>query len=110
MDPGTIAEIKKQTNLRESQFGERREGELHRRINLDPGYLSPAKLVLATTKDYDHRIYLGKGIYAEVTLRYTEFSYQPCKWTYPDYREESHLKIFNEIRAIYMQQLREEGV
>ncbi|MBU4561509.1 DUF4416 family protein [bacterium] len=78
----------------------------NRSINLDPGYLTPAKLVLATTKDYQHRIYYGKGIYGEVTLRYKKKSFIPWEWTYPDYRTEEYIEIFNHIRKIYMEQLK----
>ncbi|MBU4128896.1 DUF4416 family protein [bacterium] len=80
--------------------------EGNRSINLDPGYLTPAKLVLATTKDYQHRIYYGKGIYGEVTLRYKKKSFIPWEWTYPDYRTEEYIEIFNHIRKIYMEQLK----
>lgn len=81
--------------------------EKNRSINLDPGYLAPAKLVLATTKDYQHRIYYGKGIYGEVTLRYKKRSFIPWEWTYPDYRTKEYIEIFNHIRKIYMEQLRQ---
>lgn len=80
--------------------------EGNRSINLDPGYLAPAKLVLATTKDYQHRIYYGKGIYGEVTLRYKKKSFIPWEWTYPDYRTKEYIEIFNHIRKIYMEQLK----
>lgn len=78
----------------------------NRLINLDPGYLTPAKLVLATTKDYQHRIYYGKGIYGEVTLRYKRGSFIPWEWTYPDYRTKEYIEIVNHIRKIYMEQLK----
>ncbi len=77
-----------------------------RPINLDPGYLVSAKLVLATTKDYQHRIYYGKGIYGEVTLRYKKEGFIPWEWTYPDYRTKEYIEIFNHIRKIYMKQLK----
>ena len=71
----------------------------NRRVNIDPGYITPAKLVLATTKDYSHRIYLGKGIYAEVTLIYSQKKYRILDWTYPDFRQEKYLAYFEEIRV-----------
>jgi len=79
---------------------------LHRRINIDPGYVNEAKLILTTTKDFAHRIHLGKGIYAEVTLYYLKdcFSYVPT--TFPDYRTPQYKKIFFDIRKIYRQQIR----
>ena len=68
INPGELAEIKTQTNNieRENAVAEKR------RINIDPGYLALSKVVLASTKDFSHRIYLGKGIYPEITLLYKE--------------------------------------
>ncbi|MHB8154935.1 MAG: DUF4416 family protein [Candidatus Omnitrophota bacterium] len=72
-----------------------------RLINIDPGYLDKAKLLLASTKDYAHRIYLHKGIFAEVALTYRGNSFSPNDWTYPDYRSQEYIDIFNQIRALY---------
>lgn len=72
-----------------------------REINLDPGYLSLSKLVLASTKDYSHRIYIGDDIFAEITLFYKDKTFQPTPWTYPDYRTKDYIDIFNHIREIY---------
>jgi hypothetical protein len=96
-----LPRIKILTNSLEKKFGDKRGNRL---INLDPGYLAPAKLVLATTKDYQHRIYYGKGIYGEVTLRYKKGSFIPWEWTYPDYRIKEYVEIFNHVRKIYMNQ------
>ncbi|MEA3408181.1 MAG: DUF4416 family protein [Chloroflexota bacterium] len=101
IDPGSIASIKAMTNELEEQWS--RDGR--RRINLDPGYIAPSKLVLATTKNHGHRIYLGQGIYAEVTLIYREGDFRPLPWTYPDYRTEAYREIMRAIREIYMAQL-----
>ena len=72
-----------------------------RRVNLDPGYLTPGKVVLASTKDNQHRVYLGRGIYGEVTLRYRGGSYRPWEWTYRDYRREEAVRFFNDLRGHY---------
>lgn len=98
-----LPKIKIFTNSLEKKFSNKRGNRL---INLDPGYLAPAKLVLATTKDYQHRIYYGKGIYGEVTLRYKKKNFIPWEWTYPDYRTKEYIEIFNHIRKIYMEQLK----
>ncbi len=105
IDPGRLAEIKRLTNDLEMNWA--REGK--RRINLDPGYVSPAKLVLATTKNHGHRIYLGQGIYAEVTLRYRNKTFRPWEWTYPDYASPPYIAIFNHIRELYLAQLRSQS-
>lgn len=77
-----------------------------RLINIDPGYLDLAKLILASTKDYKHRIYLDKGIYAEVTLFYQNKSFRFWEWTYPDYKTPEYIAIFNQIREIYAKQIK----
>lgn len=107
ISPDDIAAVKLHTNRLEKLFG-REDGS--RAVNIDPGYLGFSKMVLATTKDYNHRIYLGRKIFAEVTLRYSgkDKSYIPWEWTYPDYREEFAIEFFNLLRSIYKKQLREE--
>lgn len=108
MDMDELPDIKLYTNRIEKLYAEPQTGK--RQVNIDPGYLSLSKVVLATTKDYDHRIYLKSGIYAEVTLRYRRKSrsYEPWEWTYPDYREIFALNFFNKLREIYRKQLREQ--
>ncbi len=103
IDPGTLADVKVWTNALEQAWAA--DGGT-RRINLDPGYMTLAKLVLATTKDHSHRIYLAQGIYAEVTLTYRNRDWHPCPWTYPDYRSEAYRHILHDIRALLAQQLR----
>ena len=83
-------------------FASRELPNLRRRINIDPGYVSDSKLILATTKDYFHRIYLNYGIYAEVTLKWRKSSFEPLEWTYPDYRSREYINILNNIRNAYM--------
>jgi len=95
--------IKRQTNKLEFILSQNRQ---RRAINLDPGYLEYGKLVLATTKDHQHRLYLGQGIFGEVTLRYTNGSFTPWEWTYPDYATQEYINIFNHIRKLYQQQLK----
>lgn len=77
-----------------------------RLINIDPGYLSLSKIILATTKDYKHRIYLKDGIYAEVTLFYQNKIFQPWGWTYPDYKTAEYSAIFKQIRDIYAREIK----
>jgi hypothetical protein len=81
-----------------------------RQVNIDPGYLDLAKLVLATTKDYAHRIFLRKGIFAEITLTFRGNSFSANEWTYPDYRSKDYIDIFNQIRKLYGPNARLSGV
>jgi len=94
IQPERIAEIKLSANSIEEKLSVNKK----RRVNIDPGYISDSKLVLATTKDYFHRIYLGRGIYAEITLRWRKGSFEPLEWTYPDYRSKEYTAILNNIR------------
>jgi len=84
--------------------------EGRRRVNLDPGYISAERLVLATGKNYTHRIYLGQGIYADLTLVYHNKSFNRLPWTYPDYGEEEVISFMNETRKDYMAQLRDRDI
>lgn len=97
--PDQLAEIKVETNAMEEQIT--RECALldvPRPVNLDPGYVDLGKLVLATTKDRAHRIYLQQGIYAEVTLTYVNHAWQAVDWTYPDFRETRYHAFFSRVR------------
>ena len=98
-----LADIKNFTNRVEQEYAR----DDRRRINIDPGYLTHAQMVLATTKDYSHRIYLGKGIHAELTYIISKRGFRTLEWTYPDYREEWAKAFFLEVRRKYLQQMRE---
>lgn len=100
-NPIEIANIKIFSNNLEDEFSINNK----RRINLDPGYIEHGKLVLATTKNHQHRIYIGKGIFAEVTLRYRNKTFCKWDWTYPDYQTNEYIETFNQIRKIYINQL-----
>ena len=77
-----------------------------RRVNIDPGYVDLAKLVLASTKDFRHRNYLRFGIFTEVTLFWQGKSFKPWEWTFPDYATPEYIAIFNLIRERYARQAR----
>lgn len=97
-----LVNLKLLTNKLEKRF--LKDGK--RKINLDPGILTLSKYLLATTKDYSHRIYIRDGIYAEVTLIYKNRSFQPLGWTYPDYKKTEAIGFFNKVRALLKLQLR----
>ena len=98
ISPEKIAKIKLLANSIEEKLSSNKK----RRINIDPGYISDSKLVLTTTKDYFHRIYLNYGIHAEVTLKWRKGGFEPFEWTYPDYRSREYIEILNTIRNNYM--------
>ncbi len=80
--------------------------EGRRRVNVDPGYVSLGKLVLASTKDHAHRLYLGQGVFGEVTLAFQQGRFRPWPWTYPDYGSDEYCALFGRIRERYKAQLR----
>jgi hypothetical protein len=99
-----LPEIKKTTNRLEEKYA---TSGGNRRINIDPGYVCLEHVILATTKGYTHRPYLREGIYADLTLIYRNKSYQSLEWTYPDYQQEEILKLFNQFRKKYQDDLKE---
>lgn len=100
--PEEIVAVKLYTNQVEG--GYLREG--NRLINIDPGYISLERLILATGKNYTHRIYLSKGIYADLTLVFQRGGFRPLEWTYRDYAAPEAIGYFNDIREKYKRQVR----
>ena len=110
INPGELARIKHKTNRIEQKLAEL----LHsagvvwpRPINLDPGIIEPSKLILASTKNYSHRIYIGDGIYAEVTLTFGKGKWQPFSYTYPDYKQLGYHEFFSQVRSRLIEQRRD---
>jgi hypothetical protein len=99
--PDTLPDIKHATIEIESSFA----SNGGRKVNLDPGYLEESKLVLASTKNFSHRIYLRDNIWAEVTMRFARGKFILHDWTYPDYSRELAIEYFSIVREIYKKQL-----
>lgn len=95
IDPSDLPEIKRKTNQKERESSPRR-------MNLDPGYLAPEKVVLASAKNFAHRIALRDGIFAEVTLVYRKDAsgFVALEHTFPDYRSTPVLYFFNRLREL----------
>lgn len=102
VSPADLPTIKRQTNELEWAWAH----EDRRLVNIDPGYISLGKLVLASTKDHAHRLYLDQGVYAEGTLTYQQGHFRPWPWTYPDYASPPYCAMFERIRERYKAQLR----
>ena len=104
-DPAEIAHTKHVSNAWENEYAEQSNFDEERPINIDPGYISEAKLVLVTTKDRDHRLYLKDGIFAEVTLHFRGGEWTSSRWTYPDYQRKDFQNFFTDCRQYLRKQI-----
>jgi hypothetical protein len=109
-DPGELAGMKTLTSRIEEQMAVTTDKGILRKINLDPGYITEAKVVLATTKDYSHRIYIGEKIFAEIALVQKGGRFTPLAHTYPDYRTDEYVRMFGKARELLRESLREKGL
>jgi len=102
IDPGALPDIKLRANELEAAL---RRPDGSRRVNIDPGYLTLWHLVLASCKPFAHRPYLGRGVYADVTLLYRGRTFTPLAWTFPDYRSAPMIALLNGVRERYHHQI-----
>jgi hypothetical protein len=102
----SLADIKVFTNDLEHEHSSNGK----RSVNIDPGYLLHERFVLATGKNYSHRIYIGKGIYADLTLIYAKGGFKPLPWTYPDYASEIIITFLEQVRKKYTIDLKDARV
>jgi hypothetical protein len=105
VDPGQLAEIKLYTNGLEEKI---RESQRKRRrcVNIDPGCLNGSSLIMATAKDFAHRIPLSAGIYAHLELLFGRDVVRSLDWTYPDFKSPQYHSWLLEVRKTYLEQLR----
>ncbi|MFW6120202.1 MAG: DUF4416 family protein [Petrotogales bacterium] len=101
--PSELAEIKLLTNKMELEF----QVDGSRKINIDPGFIQHAQFVLASTKHWANRIYIGRGIYAEVTLMYVHGEFKEVDYTYPNYRDREYKEELTSIRELYLEKRRD---
>ncbi len=102
--PTRLSRIKNDTIELENKF--KQGGK--RKVNIDPGYMEESKFVLASTKNFSHRIYLNNRIYGEVTLRYEKGNFTNLPWTFPDYKTNTYKNILKQARKIYKKQLKKQ--
>lgn len=103
-DPTLLSKWKVETNKLEEQAAQR-FGE-QRPVNLDPGYMDGSKLVLASTKNHGHRIYVGQGIFAEVTLTFREGKWIRRDYTFPDFASGRYDEFLSKARDQHLLQVR----
>ncbi len=101
----SLAAIKLDTNAIEARY----VTPNGRRVNIDPGYLLHERFVLATGKNFSHRIYIGSGIYADLTLVYAKGALQTLPWTYPDYASEEIRDFILQARQKYSIDLKKDS-
>jgi Domain of unknown function (DUF4416) len=106
-DLGKTVDTKLLTNAWENEYAARSDWPEPRPLNLDPGYLTLAKLVLSSTKNNIHRIYLDRGIYAEITLTYRHGRWLDNESTFPDYRRADYQAFFSKARTLLHQKCRQ---
>lgn len=106
IDPGQLAAIKHQTNRIEREQANVLKTTYPRPVNLDPGYIEPSKLVLASTKNFAHRVYIGDGMWAEVTLTYNKGIWQVYPYTFPDFKSGRYNDFLSQVREKLVSQLR----
>lgn len=97
--PDFLAEAKVRTNAIEAELAAARPGAGPARpVNLDVGYVEAPKLILASMKNFSHRIYLRDGVYAEITLLFRRGRWEPLPWTFPDFRSGRYDAFLSEVR------------
>lgn len=97
-----LIDFKRFAGALEEKFA--RDGK--RTVNIDPAYMELAKIVVASHKNFDHRIYLATGVYGDVQLRFRHGRYVSNEWTYPDYSSEIALRFFSRVRKSYSDRLK----
>lgn len=103
--PERLAGIKLQTNGLEDRIRED-EGTPGRVVNIDPGCLTASALIMATAKDFAHRVPLAHGVYAHLELLFTKADLMFLDWTYPDFRQDGYRQFFLDVRKRYLEQLK----
>lgn len=106
--PERLSEIKLETNRMEEEIREELRAT-QRIINLDPGFLTLSALIIATTKDFSHRIPLQNGIYAHLELLFGKEEVRMLDWTYPDFKTQEYQEYFLNIRRLYLSQQRKKS-
>jgi hypothetical protein len=108
--PDILAPAKLTTNAIEARFRQTcPPGLPPRPVNLDVGYIESGKLVLASMKNFSHRIYLGRSVFAEVTLMYHRAGWDALPWTFPDYASGRYSPFLNSARAKMREQIEQES-
>jgi len=101
----SLVAVKLRVEELQKRFAVREQESFKRTVNLDPGYVTGWNLVLSTVKNHAHRLYLGQGVYGEVTLLFRKNTFEPLPWTYRDYSSSAVIDFFKQVRCDYLKQL-----
>lgn len=104
--PEKLSALKIQTNALEQKIRQD-AAENFRVVNIDPGILTASALIMATAKDFSHRIPLAQGIYAHLEFLFAKQGIRTLDWTYPDFKQEGYERFFLDVRKIYLEQLKQ---
>ena len=107
IEPERLSTIKLETNRLEKEIQEEFKIR-HRIINIDPGYLTLASLIMTTDKNFSHRVPLQDGIYAHLEFLFGRDEIRSLDWTYPDFKSKGYQDFFLEVRRIYLSQIKED--
>jgi hypothetical protein len=102
IDPSELGRLKLESNALEQVLAHKGK----RTINLDPGILSLANLLIATCKNHYHRIPLRDGVYAHLEYVFKNGDFSPLPWTYPDFMTAEYLDFFKNLRLNYKNRLK----
>ena len=98
-----LVEVKKITDEIEKKYLDEKG---NRKINIDPAILNLENFILATNKNFTHRIYLRDGVFADLTLIYKKKKgYTELDWTYADYSSEETKSFLNNVRDLFYNRL-----
>ena len=109
IDPGRLAAVKHTTNRLERELAVELNCPWPRPVNLDPGLIEPSKLVLASTKNFAHRVYIGDNIYAEVTMTYVRGVWETFPFTFPDFKSGRYNEFLSRVRKRLTEQAKEDS-
>ena len=107
VDPGCLAAVKHTANRLERQLAAELQRPWPRPVNFDPGLIEPSKLVLASTKNFAHRVYIGDRMYAEVTMIYVRGTWQTFPFTFPDFKSGRYDAFLSTVRRRLTEQLKD---
>ena len=103
--PETLSDIKMTANHIEEKIKTKLQSP-HRIVNIDPGIINDSSLIMATVKDFAHRIPLQQGIYGHLELLFGKKEIRILGWTYPDFRKETYHSFFLNARKKYLDQIK----